>query len=135
MILRFSFVAILLVLNSCQKKYDLSNPAIITYHELPELVQKLVLDYKNFTKYSIHHELVYNLDSNERFTFETKTTGPWTDYYLLKDKASGKAFKIPYGKAFPFIIQNNRLYIPVLKNIYNSKKALISTYEKYDLNP
>jgi hypothetical protein len=77
--------------------------------------------------------LLIPIDQNSRYELLTKKTGPFVDYQLIKDKEENVKYKVPYGKAFPYVIFENQLFIAKDYNVSNIRKAKSSGYEKYTL--
>jgi galactose mutarotase-like enzyme len=115
-------------------KSELPTPSILEYSQLPSDVQNLFKDRANFASASIDVDNdAYVLESLDKYRLEVKTTGPWTDYYVLENLTKHKKYRIPYGKPFPFVVFNNDLYIPTDYNVSGIEQASSIKYEKYNL--
>jgi hypothetical protein len=104
---------------------------IVQFDELPPIVADMFRNTKKYRKEWIDGSLM-TLDSVNVYQFDVSTAGPWTDYYVIT-KNDREKFKIPYGKAFPFIVHDNELFIPDRFNIANTETAEIAKYERYRL--
>jgi hypothetical protein len=104
---------------------------IVQFKELPPIVADMFRNTKTYRELGIDGNLM-SVDSANIYQFEVSRTGPWTDYYVII-KNDTKKFKVPYGKAFPFIIHDNELFIPDRFNVANTEKAEIARYESYKL--
>ncbi len=104
---------------------------IVPFDELPPIVADMFRNTKKYRESGIDDELI-PLDSVNTYRFEVSETGPWTDYYLIV-KNDREEFKVPFGKAFPFVIHDNELFIPDRFNIANTETAEKVRYERYKL--
>ncbi len=104
---------------------------IVQFDELPPIVADMFRNTKKYREEGIDGNLM-TIDSVNVYQFDVSTTGPWTDYYVII-KNDREKFKVPYGKAFPFIIHDNELFIPDRFNIANTETAEIAKYERYRL--
>ena len=104
---------------------------IVQFDELPPIVADMFRNTKKYKEKGLGSSLM-TLDSVNVYEFDVSTTGPWTDYYIII-KNNKEKFKVPYGKAFPFIIHDNELFIPDRFNIANTRTAEIAKYERYRL--
>jgi hypothetical protein len=104
---------------------------IVQFDELPPVVADMFRNTKKYRGDGIDGNLMTS-DSVNVYQFDVSKTGPWTDYYLII-KNDREKFKVPYGKAFPFIIHDNELFIPDRFNIANTERAETAKYERYRL--
>jgi hypothetical protein len=101
-----------------------------TYEQIPFEVQNILDNQKKYQK-SEFYDGLFDV-SNKGWKIREFEIGPWSDYTLIyneKDK-----FKITDRLPIPYIIFNDKLYLPIQYNVYNKKKAEKSFYEVYDLN-
>ena len=132
---RFLLLFFLFYLTSCvRREVPLALEAKQNYDQLPARVQDSFRHYDQFSHYLLDGGDVLNLDTLNQYEFQVKTTGPWTDYFLLIDKNRNNEYKIPTGSAFPFVICDGVLYIPNTYNIANSEEAGSTDYKKYRLH-
>jgi hypothetical protein len=101
------------------------------FSELPPLVADVYRNTKKYEDKGFDSNLI-SLDSLNTYRFEVSTTGSWTDYYIIV-KDQWTKYKVPYGKASPFVIYDNELFIPDRYNVANNKDAEIASYERYRL--
>lgn len=104
---------------------------IVQFDELPPIVADMFRNTKKYREKGFDDNLM-TLDSANIYRLEASETGPWTDYYVII-KNEREKFKIPYGKAFPFVIHDNELFIPDRFNIANTETAEKAKYERYRL--
>jgi hypothetical protein len=112
-----------------------SQKKIIPYDSLPSLVADMFRHsnkYDDSTSLLASPLLIIDSTNQNHYKFKTVTTGPWIDYYLIVKNRWIK-YEVPYGKAFPFIIYHDQLYIPDHYNVANSESAESASYEKYVL--
>lgn len=131
-----AFLVVALVFIRSNFKSELPNPTIVKYSQLPQAVQNLFKDRNGFQKFSTDSENddAYVLESLDKYKVEVKTTGPWTNYYVLENMTHKKKYKIPYGKPFPFVVFKNDLYIATDFNVSGLDEAASIKYEKYRLS-
>jgi len=104
---------------------------IVQFDELPPIVADMFRNTKKYREKGINGNLM-TLDSVNVYRFKVSETGPWTDYYVII-KNDREKFIVPYGKAFPFVIHDNELFIPDRFNIANTETAETVKYERYRL--
>jgi hypothetical protein len=104
---------------------------IVQFDELPPIVADMFRNTKKYREEGIDGNLM-TLDPVNVYQFHVSKTGPWTDYYVII-KNDREKFEVPYGKAFPFLIHDNELFIPDRFNIANTHTAEVAKYERYRL--
>jgi hypothetical protein len=104
---------------------------IVQFNQLPPIVADIYRNTKKYRELGLDGALI-SVDSANLYRFEVSETGPWTDYYVIT-KNDTKKFKVPYGKAFPFVIYDNELFIPDIRNVANTEAAERARYERYRL--
>jgi len=120
------------LLVGCVKQARIDHYSTFTFDQLPDAVQDGYRNYSQFAQHEIANG-VLGLDKIRQYEFEAVTTGPWTDYYCLRDKSHDKEYKIPYGEAFPFVIYEGSLYIPTSYNLADSEDAGAGSYKRFVL--
>lgn len=104
------------------------------FKELPNELQRGLIDISNNKRNKENGSLMI-LDEAKEYKLEVVETGPWTDYFLLKDLSTEKQYRIPREAADPYIIYKNKLYIPREYNIVGTNTKAIYTvlYDEYIL--
>lgn len=103
----------------------------VTFDELPPIVADM---FRNTKKYQTvgNTDPLISFDTVNMYKLDVEQTGPWIDYYVITKNDEVK-FKVPYGKASPFVIHHDELFIPDRYNIANTAVAEIAKYEIYKL--
>lgn len=110
---------------------------VITFKELPSEVQHYL---KNPTdaKLAINSMILEIPISNKpHYKLETVNTwtGPWVDHSKIIEIKTNQYFEIDQGVPSPYIIFNNKLYIPNRFNIFTTKGDISKVkFTKYNLN-
>jgi len=116
------FILMIFSLGGCNKSYcDLSDLKHykLKYSNLP---QDVMLYIKNPNEYEVDSQnMLVELPKNKKshYYLETVNTliGPWVAYEKLVDKEKTIYYKIEQGVPDPYIIFENKLYIPDRFNI------------------
>ncbi len=104
---------------------------IFSFDELPPTVADVFRHTKKYETIG-NRGLLISLDTTNIYKLEVEKTGPWVDYSVIT-KNDEMRFKVPYGKAYPYVIHNNELFIPDRYSIANTELAEVAKYEGYKL--
>lgn len=135
------FIILILSIISCAVDYDYDYRIIklsyqeLSYEELPKDVKTL------FHAASIGRtkkDRLLFVDSTDISTFYLKETetisGPWIAYFKLIDNKKQISYRIDYSLPFPYILYQNKLYIPEKAEVfYNKEKIYALRYMEYKL--
>jgi hypothetical protein len=126
----FGFVA---VCCTTQKTLDEQNMSVVTFEQLPKLVQDGFRNTKKYADVTMPINLL-NFDSATTYVFEVKETGPFTDYFLVIDKTNKKEYIVPFDYPIPFVIYQRYMYSPMRHNIANTIASEKIEYKRYMLD-
>lgn len=107
-------------------KYDYNinklKQAKINFNELPDRVKSFYKDPSEFKVSGYDVISLACLDKNKNFSLETIDTwiGPWVAYDKLIDESKNISYRIDYGKPFPYVVFDNKLYLTDKFNIFTS---------------
>ena len=112
------------------------NHETVTFNELPAEVQEY-LENPTDTRADVN-SMILEIPKNDepRYKLETVNTwlGPWVDHSKVINIRTNKYYEIDQGVPSPYIIYNNRLYIPNTFNIFTTVDDLNKVkFTKYDL--
>ena len=135
------YIVLVLSITNCAVDYDydynikeLAHKEL-TYDELPKNVSTAFLAASiGETKKDrllfgdIKDSSVYHLEEVEI------KNGPWIAYFRLIDMNKQIKYRIDYSQPFPYIVNNNMLYIPNKADIfYSDRKIKLLKYMEYKL--
>lgn len=130
-------ILLILSLGGCSKSYyELSalKHYKVNFNDLPQDVIKYL---KNTSKYEIDNQnMLVELSKSKKtnYSLETVNTfiGPWVSYEKLIDKEKNIFYKIEQGVPDPYIVFENKLYIPdrfnILTNVEEMNKVEFTCY-------
>ena len=107
----------------------------LSYNELP----KEVHEYLSFVAHcdtSIYDLAFVNPADSSRFCFKrvlSKLVSSWYDYYKLIDSDKNIIYRIEQGEPSPYIIYNNKLYVPDKFNVLFIGDIDQAKYTEYEL--
>ncbi|HMT55029.1 MAG TPA: hypothetical protein PLC27_07685 [Saprospiraceae bacterium] len=108
----------------------------ISFDELPDRVKSFYKDPSEFKVSGYDIISLVSLDENENFSLETIDSwiGPWVAYDKLIDGSKNISYRIDYGKPFPYVVFDNKLYLTDKFNVFTTVKDY-STLEftRYEL--
>ncbi len=116
------FILMIFGLGGCNKSYynlsDLKHDKL-NFNNLP---QDIILYLKNPGEYQIDiQNMLVELPKNKKSNYHLETVntliGPWVAYEKLVDKEKNIYYKIEQGVPSPYIVFENKLYIPDRFNI------------------
>lgn len=102
----------------------------LRYSELPIKVQKYLIG-KDMDSYA-GFEMMLVIDNNkDRYRDEAVETGPWIAYMKVVDTQKNIVYRIETSTPSPYIIYNEKLYIPNKYNLrsYNCREMMYYEYE------
>lgn len=104
----------------------------LTYDELPTKMQECLTNPKLDSLFK--RDLIYIFDKEyDRYQVEGVPFGPWILYNKLIDSKKGIVYRIEQGRALPYIIYNEKLYIASRFNYHLDEYLRETTFSEYKL--
>lgn len=128
-------ISVLMV--GCSSSYNYSVNSLksetLSYSELPITIKDFLNDPGGYRDISpegtnLGVKSLVSLDGDSLFSIKIIMIGPWVDYTKLIDLKKNIVYRIDQGVPFPYIISDNKLYIP---NEYNILFSTTKNFEKY----
>ena len=108
---------------------------VLSYDELPEELNEYLL-FVAHRDTSIYDLAFVNPADSSRFCFKrvkSKLVSSWYAYYKLIDSDKNIIYRIEQGEPSPYIIYNNKLYVPDKFNILFIGDVDQAKYTEYEL--
>ena len=108
---------------------------VLSYNELPEEVHEYLL-FVAHCDTSINDLAFVNPADSSRFCFKivkSKLVSSWIAYYKLIDSYKNIIYRIEQGEPSPYIVYNNKLYIPDKFNVLFIGDVDKAKYTEYEL--
>ncbi len=126
---RIIFILMILSLSGCNKNYyklDELKHEKIKFNDLPKDIKIYLKDQGDYQLDIQSMLIVLPINKKTNYSLETINTliGPWVSYEKLLDKEKNLFYKIDQGIPSPYIIFENKLYIPNMFNIYTTVNDL-----------
>lgn len=129
-------LSLVLLVASCTANVSIEdlNRKFLSYDELPDSVKVMFSEARRFSTISGSSSLLYS-DSAVSCQLESiKGFASFIDSYEITCKKWAHTIEVPYGRILPFVLHENKLYIPTLYNVQNNRiRAKQSTYEVFVL--
>lgn len=138
---KICYIVLALIITSCAVDYDYDykikglGHKEMAYEELPQNVRMVFLA-ASFGKTKKDRLLFVDSKDSSAYNLEEVRTnnGPWIAYFKLTDINKKIKYRIDYSLPFPYIICNNRLYVPNKADIfYSDGKIKQLKYIEYTL--
>ena len=124
-------VAVIVIFQSCDYRFWMLKSKKLTFNELPFEVKNYLENPTTTTDLmiciSLQDTLIYRLETVKTII------GPWVAYKRLIDRKKNVSYRISQTAATPYIIFQNKLYIPDRWYILYEGNAFEAKYTEYEL--